>query len=130
VRDPYTTLKEAYDRISPPRSPRGGGSAGVPTSSPPGLEESYGQVRAQLLAAFADTYSLSLQRPCTRWLAVVEHHAGIDEVRLSLPNKHHFLVDLEQFGLKNEDEVYLAADRPYGLIEGTVLRTAPRPAFR
>jgi urate oxidase len=44
------------------------------------------------------------------------------EVRLSLPNRHHFLVDLAPFGLDNPGEVFLAADRPYGLIEGTVLR--------
>src|SRR3712207_7939987 len=43
------------------------------------------------------------------------------EVRLALPNKHHFLVDLSPFGLPNDNEVYLAADRPYGLIEGQVL---------
>jgi urate oxidase len=43
------------------------------------------------------------------------------EVRLALPNKHHYLVDLAPFGLSNEREVYLAGDRPYGLIEGTVL---------
>jgi urate oxidase len=43
------------------------------------------------------------------------------EVRLSLPNKHHFLVDLSPFDLDNPGEVYFAADRPYGLIEGTVL---------
>jgi urate oxidase len=42
-------------------------------------------------------------------------------VRLALPNKHHYLVDLAPFGLSNEREVYLAGDRPYGLIEGTVL---------
>ena len=43
------------------------------------------------------------------------------EVRLALPNKHHFLVDLAPFGRENDNEVYYAADRPYGLIEGTVL---------
>ena len=46
---------------------------------------------------------------------------GLAEVRLSLPNKHHFLVDLEPFGLDNPGEVFYAADRPYGLIEATVL---------
>jgi urate oxidase len=45
---------------------------------------------------------------------------SVCEVRLSLPNKHHYLVDLTPFGLSNEREVYLAGDRPYGLIEGTV----------
>ena len=47
---------------------------------------------------------------------------AICEVRLALPNKHHFLVDLEPFGLTNDNEVYYAADRPYGLIEGTDAR--------
>jgi urate oxidase len=50
------------------------------------------------------------------------------EVRLALPNRHHFLVDLGPFGLDNPGEVYLAADRPYGLIKGTVLRDDPPPA--
>jgi urate oxidase len=39
-----------------------------------------------------------------------------------MPNKHHFLVDLSPYGLRNDNEVYWAADRPYGLIEGTVIR--------
>jgi urate oxidase len=54
--------------------------------------------------------------------AVLEARPEVAEVRLSLPNKHHFLVDLSPFGLKNDNEVFHAADRPYGLIEGTVLR--------
>jgi urate oxidase len=54
--------------------------------------------------------------------AVLETHPDIAEVRLSLPNKHHFTVDLSAFELANENEVFFAADRPYGLIEGTVLR--------
>ena len=41
---------------------------------------------------------------------------------LSLPNKHHFLVDLTPFQRDNPGEVFIAADRPYGLIEGTVIR--------
>jgi urate oxidase len=52
------------------------------------------------------------------------------EVRLELPNKHHFAVDLSPFGLENDREVYVAADRPYGLIEGTVLADdAPDPGL-
>ncbi len=39
-----------------------------------------------------------------------------------MPNKHHFVVDLTPFGLTNENEVFHADDRPYGLIEGAVLR--------
>jgi urate oxidase len=58
---------------------------------------------------------------------IIDHRDEIDEVRFSLPNKHHFLVDLTPFGLENDNEVYLAADRPYGLIEATVLRDGRDP---
>ena len=47
-----------------------------------------------------------------------------------MPNKHHFPVDLSPFGLDNDNEVFFAADRPYGLIEGSVLREdAPDAGF-
>jgi urate oxidase len=45
-----------------------------------------------------------------------------------MPNKHHFLVDLSPFGLDNPNEVFFAADRPYGLIEATVQREDATPA--
>ncbi len=48
-------------------------------------------------------------------------------MRLSLPNKHHFLVDLAPFGLDNPGEVFYAADRPYGLIEAAVVRDEDQP---
>jgi urate oxidase len=56
---------------------------------------------------------------------VVDILPGIAEVSFSAPNKHHFLVDFSGFevdGLENNGEVFVAADRPYGLIECTVLR--------
>jgi urate oxidase len=59
---------------------------------------------------------------------VIEQVPAICEVRLSLPNKHHYLVDLAPVGLANDREVYYPGDRPYGLIEGTVLADdAPDP---
>ncbi len=61
---------------------------------------------------------------------VLEGRPEIAEVRLALPNKHHFVVDLSPFGLANRDEVFYAADRPYGLIEGTVTRDEAPPAGR
>jgi urate oxidase len=38
-------------------------------------------------------------------------------------------VDLEPFGLKNDNEVYFAADRMYGLIEGTIHRDGVQPVI-
>jgi urate oxidase len=54
--------------------------------------------------------------------AVLTARPEIAEIRLSMPNKHHYAVDLAPFGLDNQNEVFYAADRPYGLIEGTVTR--------
>ncbi|MCL2733726.1 MAG: urate oxidase [Actinomycetia bacterium] len=123
AKDTYTTLKEAYDRILATEVTARWRFSWTGEGEPPAWEESYEQARGHLLAAFADTYSLSLQQTLfAMGTRVIENHPDIDEVRLSLPNKHHFLVDLEPFGLKNDNEVYHAADRPYGLIEGTVLR--------
>ena len=53
---------------------------------------------------------------------VLEAHPEIAEIRFSMPNKHHFLVDLSEWGLDNPNEVWFAADRPYGLIEAQVTR--------
>ena len=124
AKDKYTTLKEAYDRILATRvSARWRYNWTGDGQAMPDWDRSYEQARTHLLGAFADTYSLSLQQTLYQMGSrVIENLPEIDEIRFSLPNSHHFLVDLEPFGLTNDNEVYFAADRPYGLIEGTVLR--------
>ncbi|MGW6690525.1 factor-independent urate hydroxylase [Streptomyces sp. NPDC054961] len=124
VKDKYTTLKEAYDRILATQvSARWRYSWSDDEQRMPNWEKSYAEARKHMLQAFAETYSLSLQQTLYQMGSrIINHRSEIDEVRFSLPNKHHFLVDLEPFGLKNDNEVYFAADRPYGLIEATVLR--------
>ncbi|WP_420856049.1 factor-independent urate hydroxylase [Streptomyces nanshensis] len=128
IKDRYTTLKEDYDRILATDvsavwrhewSGRDGEEA-------PEWQSSYESVREIMLGAFARTYSLSLQQTLYRMGAeVIEGKPELAEIRFAMPNKHHFKVDLEPFGVKNETAdgaVYIAADRPYGLIEATVLR--------
>jgi urate oxidase len=44
------------------------------------------------------------------------------EISLTLPNRHHLLVDLSRFGLDNPNEVFVATDQPFGVIEATVRR--------
>ena len=124
VKDKYTTLKEAYDRILATQvSARWRFAWSDDEQRMPNWEKSYAATRKHMLQAFAETYSLSLQQTLYQMGSrIINHRSEIDEVRFSLPNKHHFLVDLEPFGLKNDNEVYFAADRPYGLIEATVLR--------
>jgi urate oxidase len=126
--DEFTTLAEADDRILATSLTaqwrHDSDGAGDPGDAD--WNASYGQVRDVLLSTFATTYSRALQE--TLFLmgsAVVDTMPGIAEVRFTAPNKHHFLVDFSGFdvdGLENNGEVFVAADRPYGLIECTVLR--------
>lgn len=118
-RDEYTTLAETNDRILATAVTARWRYQGD------GIDwaASHAEVRRILLETFADKHSLSLQQTLyAMGEAVLKEREEVAEVRLSLPNKHHFLVDLSPFGLKNDNEVFYAADRPYGLIEGVVLR--------
>ncbi|MDX3524084.1 factor-independent urate hydroxylase [Streptomyces scabiei] len=127
VKDAYTTLPEAHDRILATEvSGRWRFHWTDDAQEMPDWDTSYEQTKQHLLRAFAETYSLSLQQTLYQMGSrIIENRDEIDEVRFSLPNKHHFLVDLKPFGLENATDdgaVYVAADRPYGLIEATVLR--------
>ena len=82
-----------------------------------------------MLDTFAAVHSLSLQQTLyAMGEAVLEAHPEIAEMRLSMPNKHHFLVDMSTWGLDNPNEVWYAADRPYGLIEASIIRDDLPPA--
>jgi urate oxidase len=84
---------------------------------------SYQAVRRILLETFAEHHSFSVQQ--TAYEAgklVLETCAGIAEIRLSLPNKHCLPVNLEPFGLENNNEIFVPTDEPHGLIEATIKR--------
>jgi urate oxidase len=124
--DRYTTLPETRDRVlatSLDVQWRYAAADVVDWAS------SYVAARAVLLSSFATTHSHALQQ--TLWemgRAVLEARPEVAEIRLSAPNKHHFAVDLTPFGVENRNEVFYAADRPYGLIRATVLRDDAPPA--
>jgi urate oxidase len=125
AKDEYTTLPETRDRVLATTVNAEWRHTGAAFD----WDGSYAAARQALLAAFAGTHSLSLQQTLyAMGRRVLADRPEICEVRLSLPNKHHFVVDLEPFGLDNPNEVFFAADRPYGLIEGTVLRDDVPPA--
>ena len=94
---------------------------------------SFGAALAAVTDTFARHHSLSLQQTLFEMgTRLIQGQPSIGEARLSLPNKHHFVVDLRAFGLENPNEVFHADDRPYGLIEGAVRRddaADPGPAF-
>jgi urate oxidase len=118
--DPYTTLEPTEDRILATAVAAHWRIAHRDT----GWDSSFAGARAALVEAFAVTHSKSLQQTLyAMGEAVLAARPEVSEVRLALPNKHHFLVDLAPFGLDNPGTVFFAADRPYGLIEGAVRRS-------
>ena len=126
--DEFTTLPETDDRILATSL-----VAKWRHASPEGVDwnASYDAALATLLSTFAGTYSRALQETLyAMGCAALEEQPGIAEIRFSAPNKHHFLVDFSHFevdGLTNDGEVFIAADRPYGLIEAQVTRDDAPP---
>jgi urate oxidase len=119
AKDPYTTLPEVTDRVLATAVDARWRVTGTEVD----WDASHDGVRDALVAAFVETYSYSLQQTLyAMGSRVLSARPEVAEIRLALPNKHHLLVDLSPFGLDNPGEVFVATDRPYGLIEGAVVR--------
>lgn len=118
-RDRYTTLAETDDRLMATKI-----TAIWRYGSPEiDFDGTWSAVRNTLLEVFADHDSPSVQTSI--WImarAMLERHEEIDEVRMVLPNLHHWTVDLSAFGMTNDRLVYVATTEPHGLIEATVRR--------
>jgi urate oxidase len=125
VRDRWTTLPETDDRILATAVTARWRYASTQVD----FDAAFASVRALLLERFAATHSLALQQTLhAMGEAVLRVHPEVAEIRFSMPNRHHVLVDLEPFGLDNPGEVFVATDRPYGLIEAVVEREGAPPA--
>jgi urate oxidase len=114
LKDRYTTLAETTDRVLATSLTARWRYQGAAAD----WGEAHARIRQVLLERFAQVHSLALQQ--TLWemaKAVLEARGDVAEIRLSAPNKHHFLADLAPFGLENPGEVFHAADRPYGLLQ-------------
>jgi urate oxidase len=118
ARDQFTTLSDTNDRIL----------ATAVTASwryRTGMRDFAvrDRVRRALVETFAGHDSRSVQHTLYAMAqAALDVCADITDITMSLPNRHHLLVDLTPFGLDNPNEVFVATDQPYGLIEATVRR--------
>jgi urate oxidase len=119
-RDRFTTLADTEDRLMATKL------TAIWTYGAPELDFDavWSSVRGTLLEVFADHDSDSVQHSI--WImgkAMLERHEELDEVRMTLPNLHHWTVDLEQFGIDNDRLVYISTTEPHGLIEATIRRS-------
>ena len=119
-RDRFTTLADTEDRLMATRL------TAIWRYGAPGVDfdATWNAVRGTLLEVFADHDSPSVQ--ASIWIigkAMLERHQELEEVRMVLPNLHHWTVDLEQFGIDNDRLVYVSTTEPHGLIEATIRRS-------
>ncbi|MEP6800743.1 MAG: factor-independent urate hydroxylase [Acidobacteriota bacterium] len=119
LRDPYTTLRETEDRIlATSLHALWAYEPGQISWQPTGRA-----IRSTLLQTFADHGSASAQHTLhAMGEAVLSGHPEVTKIRISMPNKHHILVDLSPFGLDNPGEIFVATEEPFGLIEATLRR--------
>ena len=118
-RDAFTTLAETDDRVLAT-------SITASWTYREGTTEfaARERIRAALLDTFATHKSRSVQHTLyAMGEAALVAAADATAITLSLPNRHHLLVDLVPFGLDNPNEIFVATDQPFGLIEATVRRT-------
>ena len=119
-RDRFTTLKETDDRIMATKVT----ASWRYVSGEVDYDAAYDAVRSTFLEVFADHHSVSVQ--ASIWIigkAILERHPDVEEISMSLPNLHHWTVDLSPFGIANDREVYVSTTEPHGLIEATIRRS-------
>ena len=117
ARDRHTTLEETGDRILATAVTARWRYADAERGD---WTAAFEQARQAMLDTFARRYSRSLQQTLYEMgRAVLEALPGVAEIRLGLPNRHHFPM--------GSADVLHIDDRPYGLIEGIVRREGAPP---
>jgi urate oxidase len=120
-RDEFTTLPDTRDRILAT-------SITAAWRYTPGFSDFSARtaVRTALVETFASHRSESVQQTLyAMGEAALAACQGVADIQISLPNRHHLPVDLAPFGLDNPNEIFVATDQPFGLIEARISRTAP-----
>jgi urate oxidase len=119
IKDSLTTLKETNDRLF--------GTAVRAewhyTTHNVDHDAIRSSIRETMLHTFADHDSKSVQQTL---YAMAQSALGavpdIDDVEITMPNKHCLLVDLSRFGQDNPNEIFVPTDEPHGYIEARVRR--------
>jgi urate oxidase len=120
LRDEFTVLAETEDRILATEVTA---DWTYLDASAPSYDEVRATARHALVDAFATHDSKSVQHTLyAMGDALLGACPDVQEVSMRMPNKHHIAVDLSPFGIENDRAVFVATDRPFGVIEGTVSR--------
>ena len=119
-RDEFTTLAETEDRLL---ATKVSATWRYLDGADFDYDASFTAVTRTLLDVFAEHHSVSVQ--ASIWIigrAIVERHAEVDEITMTLPNLHHWTADIERFGIPNDRQIYVSTTEPHGVIQATVRR--------
>jgi urate oxidase len=117
--DRYRTLKDTRDRIIATKVDADWQYNTTSTDFP----KAAAAIDAAILRTFATHYSLGVQQTLLAMgEAALAASSAIDWISFELPNQHRIPFNLEPFGLKFENDIFVATDEPYGLIKGTIAR--------
>jgi urate oxidase len=87
------------------------------------FDATHDAITRAILTTFATRHSLGVQQTLKDMGdAALAACASIDSISFALPNLHRIPFNLEPFGLKFENDIFVATDQPYGLIKGTITR--------
>jgi urate oxidase len=119
IKDSLTTLPETKDRLF-------GTAVSAEwqyTSTDLDFEAVRTKIRETMLRTFANHDSMSVQQTLYAMAAsALEDVPEIDEIEITMPNKHCLLVDLSRFGQDNPNEIFVPTDEPHGYIEARLRR--------
>lgn len=119
IKDKFTTLKETGDRVFSTSVKAVWKYANQEVS----YVKIFPEIRQIILETFASHHSLSVQQTLYETgKNVIEKINDVKEISLSMPNKHYLLFNLGQFGMENNNEIFIPTDEPYGLIEAVITR--------
>jgi urate oxidase len=80
-------------------------------------------LRETMLRTFANHDSKSVQQTLYAMAeSALEVAKAIDEIKITMPNKHCLLVDLSRFAQDNPNEIFVPTDEPHGYIEARIRR--------
>jgi urate oxidase len=119
VSDRYRTLKDADDRIFATKLT----ASWSFYSCKADFVSVRQRIQSTMLNVFATTMSYAVQQTMYQMgEAAIAAVPEISQISLRMPNKHRIPVNLQPFGLVNENEVFVWTDEPFGEIFATVER--------
>ena len=119
IKDSLTTLPEVTDRLFG-TAVRARWHYSSSDASFPSLRT---RIRDILLEVFASHPSKSVQHTLyAMGEAALGKVPDIEDIELTMPNKHCLLADLSRFGQDNPNEIFVPIDEPHGYIEARLRR--------